>query len=164
MNYFSVFALNECFPTDNATAQTGYVNWRAKLDSQRGAVLANELRNNAWKMARWTVEALLAEAQQIKLGYVSRVAPKNPARGHVVLATQFFKPTDLSTQLNVSMQQGWGVIKSLVDLFLNHEDGLYILLKDPAEQKVKLYALPQDAKLPGYGEPEASAEDEQGEQ
>jgi hypothetical protein len=40
------------------------------LDTQRGAVLANELRNNACKLAKWTVQALLAGSDQIKFGYV----------------------------------------------------------------------------------------------
>lgn len=48
------------------------VEWRQKLDVQRGAVLANELRNNACKLAKWTVQALLAGSAQIKFGYVSR--------------------------------------------------------------------------------------------
>jgi hypothetical protein len=46
------------------------VEWRQKLDTQRGAVLANELRNNACKLAKWTVQALLAGSDQIKFGYV----------------------------------------------------------------------------------------------
>jgi hypothetical protein len=33
-------------------------------------VLANELRNNACKLAKWTVQALLAGSDQIKFGYV----------------------------------------------------------------------------------------------
>jgi hypothetical protein len=45
------------------------VEWRQKLDTQRGAVLANELRNNACKLAKWTVQALLAGSDQIKFGY-----------------------------------------------------------------------------------------------
>ena len=32
------------------------VDWRQKLDTQRGAVLANELKNNACKLAKWTVQ------------------------------------------------------------------------------------------------------------
>ena len=44
------------------------VDWRQKLDMQRGAVLANELRNNACKLAKWTVQALLAGSDQIKFG------------------------------------------------------------------------------------------------
>ena len=47
---------------------SGGVDWRQKLDVQRGAVLANELKNNACKLAKWTVEALLAGTDLIKFG------------------------------------------------------------------------------------------------
>jgi translation initiation factor 3 subunit D len=35
-------------------------SWKRKLDSQRGAVLANELKNNACKLSKWTAQSLLA--------------------------------------------------------------------------------------------------------
>lgn len=47
---------------------SGGVEWRQKLDTQRGAVLANELKNNACKLAKWTVQALLANSDWIKFG------------------------------------------------------------------------------------------------
>jgi hypothetical protein len=55
---------------DSVLQLSGGVEWRQKLDTQRGAVLANELRNNACKLAKWTVQALLAGSDQIKFGYV----------------------------------------------------------------------------------------------
>ena len=42
--------------------------WRQKLDSQRGAVLATELKNNSFKLSKWTVCALLAGSDHIKFG------------------------------------------------------------------------------------------------
>ena len=36
------------------------VDWRQKLENQRGAVLATELKNNANKIAKWTAAALVA--------------------------------------------------------------------------------------------------------
>ena len=49
---------------------SGGVGWRQKLDTQRGAVLANELLNNAYKLAKWTVQALVSGTNQIMFGYV----------------------------------------------------------------------------------------------
>lgn len=62
-------------------------DWRKKLESQRGAVLAFETKNNKNKMARWTAAALLGGADMIKLGYVSRAGPKDNIN-HVILGTQ----------------------------------------------------------------------------
>jgi translation initiation factor 3 subunit D len=35
------------------------VEWKQKLESQLGAVLASEMKNNTNKLARWTAEAML---------------------------------------------------------------------------------------------------------
>lgn len=34
--------------------------WKTKLESQRGAILATEIKNNAAKVAKWTAQALLS--------------------------------------------------------------------------------------------------------
>lgn len=57
------------------------------MESQRGAILAFETKNNKNKMAKWTAAALLAGADMIKLGYVSRSGPRDNSN-HVILATQ----------------------------------------------------------------------------
>ena len=41
-----------------------------KLDSQRGAVVATEMKNNSAKLSKWTVQSILAGAEQLKIGYV----------------------------------------------------------------------------------------------
>ena len=63
------------------------VDWRQKLETQRGAVLATELKNNANKLAKWTAAAHISGADMIKLGYVSRASPRDNVN-HVVLGTQ----------------------------------------------------------------------------
>ena len=47
---------------------SGGVDWRAKLDIQRGAVFATELKNNSCKLAKWTVCSVLAGSDVIKFG------------------------------------------------------------------------------------------------
>ena len=46
------------------------MDWRAKLDTQRGAVLATELKNNSCKIAKWTASSQLAGSDIVKFGYV----------------------------------------------------------------------------------------------
>ena len=46
-----------------------------KLDSQPGAVLAAEIKNNGCKLAKWTVQALLAGVDQLKFGLVKKIEP-----------------------------------------------------------------------------------------
>ena len=63
------------------------ISWRQKLETQRGAVLANELKNNANKLAKWTAAAHISGTDMIKLGYVTRATPKDNFN-HVILGTQ----------------------------------------------------------------------------
>ena len=61
-------ALNEF--DHKAQGSGGALDWRTKLVSQRGAVVATEMKNNSCKLARWTTQAILAKADVMKLGYV----------------------------------------------------------------------------------------------
>lgn len=64
----TVRALNEF--DHRAPGAGGAPDWRTKLDSQRGAVVATEMKNNSCKMAKWAVQSVLAGAELLKIGYV----------------------------------------------------------------------------------------------
>ena len=93
------------------------VDWRQKLDTQRGAVLANELKNNACKLAKWTVQSILAGADNLKFGYVTRYNVKDSSR-HVILGTQQFKPIEFGQQINLNMDNARGVVRCILDLIM----------------------------------------------
>ena len=46
------------FPPNSLGRLAHGVDWRQKLDSQRGAVVATELKNNSCKLAKWTVSVI----------------------------------------------------------------------------------------------------------
>lgn len=64
----TIRALNEFDP--RAQGAGGAPDWRSKLDSQRGAVVATEMKNNSCKLAKWTVQSVLAGAELMKVGSV----------------------------------------------------------------------------------------------
>lgn len=66
--YITVKTLNEF--DSRAQGSGGAPDWRTKLDSQRGAVVATEMKNNSSKLARWAVQSILAGAEQMKMGCV----------------------------------------------------------------------------------------------
>jgi translation initiation factor 3 subunit D len=152
----TVYALNEW-----DSKFSGGVNWRQKIDQQRGAVLATELKNNSNKLAKWTAQSIIAGAQQMKVGYVSRVSNTN-AYDHSVLATQYFKPKELATQINLGLTNMWGIIKMICDLLLSKDDGKYVLMKDPNKATVRLYSVPLDAFDAEDDEEEEDGEDKDG--
>lgn len=65
-------ALNEF--DNKAQGSGGALDWRTKLSSGRGAVVATEMKNNSCKLARWTIQSILAKADIMKLGYVCSIA------------------------------------------------------------------------------------------
>lgn len=136
--FITIKALNEW---DSKLANG--VDWRQKLDTQRGAVLANELRNNACKLAKWTVQALLAGSDQIKFGYVSRSHVRDNSK-HVVLGTQQFKPHEFATQINLSMENAWGILRCIIDICMKQKDGKYLIMKDPNKPVIRLYDIPDN--------------------
>ncbi|CAI9787930.1 unnamed protein product [Fraxinus pennsylvanica] len=135
------------------------VDWRQKLETQRGAVLATELKNNANKLAKWTAQALLGGADMMKLGYVSRVHPRDHFN-HIILAVVGYKPRDFATQINLNTSNMWGIVKSIVDLCMKLNEGKYVLVKDPSKPQVRIYEVPPDAFENDYVE-EPLPEEEQ---
>lgn len=140
--YMTAFALNEYTPTDSNQSANSNV-WRDKIDSQRGAVLANELKNNSFKLAKWTAQSLLSGADQMKIGFCSRAAPKN-AYEHVILATQFYRPKDFATQITLQEGQMWAMMRMFVHLFSKQEEGKYVLMREPNKALLTLYKVPPE--------------------
>lgn len=139
-------ALNEFDP--KAPGSGGALDWRSKLASQRGAVIATEMKNNSSKLARWTTQAILAKADGMKLGFVSRANPRSAA-GHVILGVVGYKPREFATQMNLNLGNGWGIVRTIVDRIraLDADEPAdavkkYVLIKDPNKPVLRLYSVP----------------------
>jgi len=152
VQFVNLKALNEW-----DSRHSGGVDWRQKLDTQRGAVLANELKNNACKLAKWTVQSILAGADNLKFGYVTRYNVKDSSR-HVILGTQQFKPVEFGQQINLNMDNAWGVVRCILDLIMAQKDGKYLIVKDPNKGILRLYDIP-DNTFESEEESEESEED-----
>jgi len=142
--FLLVKALNEF--DHKAQGAGGALDWRTKLTSQRGAVVATEMKNNSCKLARWTTQAILAKADQMKLGFVSRANPKSAAN-HVILGVVGYKPREFASQMNLGFSNGWGIVRTIVDLVKGMSEGedgdkKYVLVKDPNKQVIRLYEVP----------------------
>lgn len=137
----------------------GGVDWRSKLDIQRGAVLATELKNNSCKLAKWTICSLLAGSDQIKFGYVSRAHYRDSAN-HVILGTQQFKPTEFANQINLSMDNGWGILRCIIDTCMKLKEGKYLIMKDPNKSVIRIYDIPDNTFETDEEEEEDDDEDD----
>lgn len=120
------------------------VDWKRKLEHQSAAALAMEVKNNSNRVARWTLAALLAECEVLKVGFVARASPKDN-HNHILLVTQMQKPKDLATQLNLNMGNCWAIVKAIIDLCFKLDKDKYLLMKDPNKQLMYLYEVPKNA-------------------
>ncbi|KAJ1733166.1 hypothetical protein LPJ72_003011 [Coemansia sp. Benny D160-2] len=125
----------------NATGAGNAFDWRAKLDTQRAAVIAIENKNNGSKLARWAFQAVLADADQIRLGFVARASPRDRTR-HGILGFQSYVPTDMLAQLKLSEFKAWGIVKAIVDMCLQLDEGRYVIMRDPNRSVICLYSVP----------------------
>jgi translation initiation factor 3 subunit D len=120
------------------------IDWRLKIETQRGAVIANELKNNANKLAKWTAMAMLSGAEQIKLGFVSRLHPRDP-NSHVILNTQTYKTTDFAQQINLKETSMWGAFKLILETCRKFPDGSFLCVKDPSKNLLRFYSFEEKA-------------------
>ena len=44
--------------------------------------------------------------------------------------------------MNLSLSNGWGIVRTIVDMCLKREEGKYVLVKDPNKQILRLYEVP----------------------
>ncbi|RCN37773.1 choline dehydrogenase domain protein [Ancylostoma caninum] len=151
VQYLTIKSFNEW-----DSSQSGGVDWRVKLDGQKGAVLATEIKNNSCKLAKWTVQALLANSDAIKFGYVSRMSVRNSAQ-HVILGTQQLRPVEFAQNISMNMDNGWGILRCVIDSCMRQPQGKYLLMKDPQSPVVRLYSLPE-----GTFESDQDSNDEHG--
>ncbi|EOD45449.1 Eukaryotic translation initiation factor 3 subunit 7 [Neofusicoccum parvum] len=156
--FLTIKALNEF--DNKAQGSGGALDWRTKLASQRGAVLATEMKNNSCKLARWTVQSILAKADSMKLGFVSRTNPKNN-NDHVILGVLSAKPREFANQMALNLSNGWGIVRTIADMCLKMPEGKYVLVKDPNKPVLRLYQVPDHTFEEEAEEAVAEAEDEE---
>lgn len=65
--------------------------------------------------------------------------------------------------MNLSLSNGWGIVRTIADMCLKREEGKYVLVKDPNKQILRLYEVPVES-FEDEGEGEAIEEAEEPEE
>ncbi|CAE7940802.1 unnamed protein product, partial [Symbiodinium sp. KB8] len=143
MDYVNFYALNEC-PSRPPPGAPASEPWRTVLDSHIGTVITQEIKNNSFKVAKWTAQSILAGVDMMKIGFVSRALPRDRSN-HYILNVQMQRPLTLAARSSLSLGGMWGIIRWLVNVVRKHvkrvaeEQGLdpetdkfkFVLLRDP---------------------------------
>jgi len=141
----------ELFPMNFVTLleferDTAGMDWRSKLDAQRGAVLAHEIRNNSAFLARAVFAALLSSVPLLKIAFVSRAAISQKGKSrpqHALLGLHETAPEELAAQMNLDLPHAYGILHAIVDLCLNLPEGTdHMIVRDPNKPALRLYRLP----------------------
>lgn len=95
--------------------------------------------------------------------FVSRINPRSNDK-HVILGVVGWKPRDFASQMNLSLNNGWGIVRTIADMILAAEEGKYVLVKDPNKSILRLYQLPAGSFDEDDEEEEAEEEAEEAEE
>jgi translation initiation factor 3 subunit D len=52
------------------------------------------------------------------------------------------KPRDFASQMALNLNNGWGIVRTIVDMVLRMDEGKYVLVKDPNKSLLRLYQVP----------------------
>ena len=62
--------------------------------------------------------------------------------------------------MNLSLSNGWGIVRTIADMCLKREEGKYVLVKDPNKSILRLYEVPMGSfEDDGEGETIEEAEE-----
>ncbi|GIX62017.1 eukaryotic translation initiation factor 3 subunit 7, putative [Babesia caballi] len=121
-------------------------SWRTQIETQKGALLANEMRNNTAKMQRFAACALISGCDTLKLAYVSRRTPGD-AEQHSIIGIHSYTTENLAVQMGLNMRNAWAVVRLICNLVMSKPDGQYILVKDPLKPNIRFYVAPEEDEV-----------------
>lgn len=137
--YLTIRALNEF-----NSKFSGNVDWRQKLESQTGAVLATEMKNNSNKLARWTAEMLLAGTDEMRLGFISRIHSADAFKHELLMVQRTLTPKQFATSMKCPAANLWGSLRAILHRINAQPDGAYLLMKDANEPHLVMYSIAED--------------------
>ncbi|GFE52723.1 eukaryotic translation initiation factor 3 subunit [Babesia ovis] len=121
-------------------------SWRTQIETQKGALLANEMRNNTAKMQRFAACAIISGCDTLKLAYISRRTPGD-AENHSIIGIHTYTTENLAVQMGLNMRNAWAVVRHICTLIMDKPDGQYILVKDPLKPNIRFYAAPEEEDM-----------------
>ncbi|MDP2434997.1 MAG: eukaryotic translation initiation factor 3 subunit D [archaeon] len=130
-------SLNEFDPRSDG------INWRTKLGTQPGAIIATEMKSNASKLSRWLIQASLSGANQVLLGFVSRGTSKSNTT-HVVLGQHLYRPHELVSQLSLDLNRSWNIFANIASFLLSKPEGKYCLVRESNTPGLSIFSVPID--------------------
>jgi hypothetical protein len=106
----TVFAVTERW--DETTTKS---EWKRSVRASPGRVLLNEVQENTAKFGKWVASSVLAGADFITFGLVTR-SSKDDSTQHTVLGLEDRSPASLATVLSMSPKNMWGIVAWAIEM------------------------------------------------
>lgn len=78
----------------------------------------------------------------------------------MILGVVGYDPRKFAEQMNLNLSNGWGIVRTIIDMVRSMKEGKYVLVKDPNKSLLRLYEVPLSTFDEG-DEDEAGAEPEE---
>lgn len=53
-----------------------------------------------------------------------------------------YDPRKFAEQMNLNLSNGWGIVRTIIDIVREKKEGKYVLVKDPNKSLLRLYEVP----------------------
>ena len=130
-----IFAVNEHEGSDR-----GQKSWKNKIANGKGAILANFVKSNACKVAKWVTMSLLCGAEKIKIAFVSRTQASS-SRSHTIIGVDTKTPKEFAAQVGLKQEILWNTLTSIVEKLLPLADGSYSIAKESGKSSLSIYEV-----------------------
>jgi translation initiation factor 3 subunit D len=129
IKYSNIYAMNQWRITKKG--------W-SSIDSDKTAILSQELTDNANRVSKWAFQSMLAGADNMKIVFVTRQKLMNNEK-HQILGTSTISTQKFIDLISYKLDECWSNVKYVVDYFEKQEDGEYIIIRDPIKSSLKIY-------------------------
>lgn len=132
-NFVNIHCLNEWNPK-----YCSGISWSKYLEKQSAMILATELKNNNFKVAKWIMNAKMGDITAIKLAYIQRDNIRDN-ENHNMVNMESYAPETLAQTANLNIENCWYVFKNMMDSIIKERDGTFHIVKAPMKQDVFIY-------------------------
>ena len=125
----------------------------------KNSVITKCYKNNTSKVMKWITEAYLADVENIKIAYITRLHSEKP-RKHKIIGVENVQVSELSRFIGFYMNLGFSSLKRNLDgLSSITEDGEFIYNKAAYKPFLKFFQMPEVVEEDDEEEEEEQEED-----
>ena len=131
IKYNNIYAMNQWKFTKSA--------WN-NIDTEKTAVLSQELTDNINRVSKWALQSLLAGADNMKIVFVTRQKLSNNKK-HAILGASTISTQKFIDLIGLKFDDAWSNVRYIVDFFERQADGEYLIIRDPIKGCLKIFRM-----------------------